>query len=101
MPTSPKPAQIEEWCEAEVTRHFRALVESRLEDLFRQRGEVFFPFEPMKTQEAKAMLLGSESALQDILDALTEKDFQSLERVSDEERVRHSSEFGSRSDPAG
>lgn len=100
MPTSPSPKQVEEWLEAEVTRHFRALLQAKLDDTFRQRGEVFFSYEPMKTQEAKAMLLGAESALQDILDAMDEKDFESLERV-DEERVRNSPESGPGIDPAG
>lgn len=100
MPTSPKPPQVEEWLESEVTQYFRGLLQAKLDDTFRQRGEVFFPYEPMKTQEGKAMLLGAESALQDILDAMDEKDFESLEIV-DEERVRHSPVTGSGVDPTG
>lgn len=100
MPTSPSPKQVEEWLEGEVTRHFRSLLQAKLDDTFRQRGEVFFPYEPNKTQEGKAMLLGSESALQDILDAMDEKDLSQLEIV-DEERVRNPPEPGSGANQAG
>jgi hypothetical protein len=88
MRKDPSPQQLEEWLEGEVTRFFRALIEQKLDETFRQRSEVFHPFEPHKTQEAKAMLLGAESALQDILDAMNEKDLSQLE-TEDEERVRH------------
>jgi hypothetical protein len=97
MPTSPKPEQVEEWLEGEVTRYLRRLIQSKLDFTFRQRGEIFFPYEPNKTQEGKAMLLGAESALQDLLDAMDEKDLSQLE-TDDEERVRNSPLWGSSPD---
>ena len=100
MPTSPSPEQVEEWLLSDVTRYFRALLDERLNDLFRQRGEVFYPFEAHKTQESKALLLGGEVVIQEILDAFEEKDLQQLEIV-DEERVRHSSLRRPSADPPG
>lgn len=101
MPTSPKQEQIEDWLEGEVARYFRSLLEAKLEFTFQQRAEAFFPYEPHKTQEAKAMLLGAESALQDLLDAMNEKDLSQLEIASDEERVGNPSLRGSSPHQAG
>lgn len=98
MPISQK--QLEEWCDAEVTRHFLKLVKKKLDTTFKERGEVFFPYEPMKTQEAKSNLLGAEGALQDLIEVIEEKDFTQLEE-SDDERVRNTSEPGSGFDQAG
>jgi hypothetical protein len=100
MPRSPKPKQVEEWLEGEVTRYFRALIQAQLDHYFACRSEVYHPYEPQKTQEDKARFLGCEAALQDILDAMDEKDLKQLEIV-DEERVRNSPSSGSGIDPAG
>jgi hypothetical protein len=93
MPISQK--QLEEWCDAEVTRHFLKLVQERLDATFKIRAEAFFPYEPMKTQEAKAHLIGAEGAYQDVIDALIEADFSQLEEPDDEERIRNTPMPGS------
>lgn len=90
--------QLEEWCDAELTQHFLKLVKQKLEATFKQRGEAFFPYEPMKTQEAKSHLLGAEGALQDLIDVIEEKDFTQLEESVDEERVGNTPVSGSSTD---
>lgn len=86
MPISQK--QIEDWCESEVTLHFLKLVKKRLDETFRQRSEAFFPYEPMKTQEAKAHLIGAEGAFDELIEVISERDFSQLEEPEDE-RVRN------------
>lgn len=102
MPTSqnPKPKQVEEWLENEVTLYFRRLLQGQLDHYFACRGEVFHAYEPHKTQEDKARLIGCEAVLQDLLDAMDEKDLEPLEIV-DEERVRNTPLRRPGSDPAG
>lgn len=99
MPISQK--QLEEWCDAEVTLQFLKLVRKKLDATFTQRAGAFFPYEPMKTQEAKSYLLGMESALQDVIDALAEKDFSQIEEIDDDERVRNTPMSRSGADQAG
>lgn len=94
-----KERQLEEWFENEVTRHFLDLLERRLEEVFKARGGVYFPLEPQKTQETKAMLIGEESSLQDVIDVLKEQDFSQLEE--DDEQVGDTSGRGSGTDQAG
>jgi hypothetical protein len=100
MQASPKPKQIEEWCDNEVTRYFLSLLKATLDDTYKRRGEVFYPFEPMRTQEAKAHLIGAEGALQDVIEAIEEKDLSQLE-IESEEPVRNPSVRGQSTDQAG
>jgi hypothetical protein len=87
---SPKPEQIEEWCDSEVTRHFLKILKSMLDRVYGQRSEVFFPGEPNKTQESKASLLGMEATLDDLIQAIDEKDLSQLEEEEKvDEQVRH------------
>lgn len=80
-----KQDQIDEWLEGEVTLHFLATLKRRLDVIHEQRSTVYFPFEAHKTQEVKAILIGAEGELQDIIDAMTEKDISQLEEVEDEQ----------------
>ena len=75
----PKQEQIDEWCDSEVTLHFLALLREQLDDAHERRSDVFFPFEPMKTQEAKSHLLGAEGVWADIIEAIETKDFEGIE----------------------
>lgn len=85
--------QLEEWFDSEVTRHVLGLLHKRLDDVFMMRAETFFPGEPQKTQEQKAMLLGEESALKDFIEALEEKDLSEIQAEEiDDEQVGHSPE---------
>lgn len=79
--------QIEEWCESEGTLFFLHLLKIRLNSTFKQRAEVFFPYEPMKTQEAKAHLIGTESVLDELIEAISQKDLSQLEEPESEERI--------------
>jgi hypothetical protein len=98
MRVSPK--QVEEWCESEVTQYLLALLKRKLDDTYSHRNGAYFPFEPTKTQEAIAHLIGAEGALQDVIDALEEKDLSQLE-IEDEERVGNPSVRGQSPDPPG
>lgn len=100
MQASPKPKQVEEWCENEVTIYLLSLLKANLDDTYKQRGEVFYPFEPMKTQEAKAGLIGSEAVLDALIEAIEQKDLSQLE-IESEERVRNPSVRGQSTDQAG
>lgn len=79
-----KKEQIEEWFENEVTLHFYSILKGRLDAIYHQRGSVYFPFEAYKTQEAKALLLGAEGEVQDIVDAFKEKDLSQLEELDEQ-----------------
>lgn len=96
----PKQKQIEEWLESEVTRYFLSLIQKKLDYTFKQRGEVFFPFEPMKTQEVKAGLLGAEGELQDVIDAFESKNLSQLYE-EEHEQVGNPSSVRSSADQAG
>ena len=80
---------IEEWFDSAVTKHFLQLIEQRLDAVYEMRSDVFCPGEPNRTQEVKAHLLGAESELGQILDALREKDLSQLEEKEVAEQVRH------------
>jgi hypothetical protein len=84
--------QLDEWFDSEVTRHVLGLLHTRLDEVFQMRAETFFPGEPQKTQEQKAMLLGEESAIKDFIEALEEKDLELLEveEKVDAEQIRNS-----------
>ena len=90
-----QPKQIEEWFESPVTQYFHELLQKRLDHTFSLRAEVYFPFEPQKTQESKANLLGMEHELGMLVDAFTEQDLESLE-VEEKaiEQVGNTSERG-------
>jgi len=87
-----KQEQINEWAESEVTLYFLRLLNERLDAVHEQRSSVYYPFEAHKTQEVKAILIGAEGELQDIIDALVEKDLSQLEEV--DEQVGHTPDLG-------
>lgn len=88
-----KKEQVEEWADSEVTLHFLDLLKKKLDHVYDLRAGVFFPGNPYQTQEAKAMLIGEESALADVIEAIEEKEFESLEvEEIDSERVGNPSE---------
>lgn len=88
-----KKEQIDEWFENEVTLHFLSILKERLNAVFQQRGAVYFPFEAHKTQEAKALLIGAEGEIQDIVDAFEDKDLSQLEEL--DEQVGNTPSIGS------
>lgn len=87
-----KQEQIDEWVESEVTQYFLGLLKSELDRVFSMRAEVYFPGEPFRTQEAKAMFIGQESSLKDVIEAIETKDFESLEVEEQDEQVGNTSE---------
>ena len=79
-----KQEQIKEWFENEVTLHFLDILKGRLDTIFQQRSGIYFPFEANKTQEVKALLIGAEGEIQDIVDAFNEKDLSQLEELDEQ-----------------
>ena len=79
-----KQEQIDEWAEGEVTIHFLSILTDRLDATYKQRSETYFPYEAQKTQEVRAVLIGAEGELRDIIDAIVEKNLSQLE-VEDEQ----------------
>lgn len=86
------PKDVAEWCENEGTRYFLKVLHDMLDRTYETRANVFFPGEPQKTQEGKATLLGMEHVLDDLIQAIEEKDLSQLETQEPEvEQVRYPS----------
>lgn len=79
------PQQLEEWFESPVTEQLLNLLRMRLDLTFQMRASVFFPGEPNKTQEGKAMLIGEEGVLNDLIDAFQEQDLSQIHEAEESE----------------
>lgn len=63
--------QLLEWIENPVTQHLKEVASSYTEDLREVRGpNIYVPYEPQKTQENCAQLVGQETAWNEVLEAL-------------------------------
>lgn len=73
MPQKPMPVsreQVLEWCENPVTLRMKYLAHQQVEDFETRNTEVFYPFEPQKTQEVLAGINACVDTWEDVVETL-------------------------------
>ena len=77
--------QIAEWAESPVNEFLRIGITSYADELYRSMGDAFCPFDPQRTQEMQASILGAIDAFEDMI-LIFGGDFSFLELDSDQDQ---------------
>jgi hypothetical protein len=63
-------SQLSSWLENPVAQTLHTALTRELENLYKERAEIFLPGKASKTHEIRSNILGQEAVIKDILDIL-------------------------------
>jgi len=79
-------AQIDDWAESKVTEALLDYLKEQLEETYKERSDMFIPGEAERTQEVRANLIGQEAVYNDLVELLSLKSTELLDKYILEER---------------
>lgn len=76
-------SQLKEWLETDICAAVISALKRHLETTYQERSDCFILGEAQRTQETRALLIGSEQTLKDMIEFLEGKDHELMFQDTD------------------